>query len=248
MDLLTLWYMGIPVYVRIRTELEHMIRSGEFPPGSRLPTEAELQRQHSISRATAQRVLTELAQVGLAERYRRRGTFVADGPRQESLLRFVNPLLEGPEIPGRHELQSAAVIPAKDADIRLPGVPDGEPVHHIQRLKFDIDNNPIAVELSAIPFSLAPSLHEEDLTHLTVYDYFSRHDVPIAKSRVYIEPTILSQQTATQLMTCRGQAAIRLRRLTWLTNGKLAEGMWHLIRPSLVEFFVEHSIGGRAEE
>lgn len=83
--------MSAPLYLRIRNELEARIRSGELPPGARLPTEAELQEAHGIGRATAQRVLHELAQAGLVERHRRRGTFVADGVRQENLLRFVNP-------------------------------------------------------------------------------------------------------------------------------------------------------------
>ncbi|MFI5628693.1 GntR family transcriptional regulator [Streptomyces sp. NPDC051664] len=52
-------------------------RSGEL--GSRLPTEAELQQQYSVGGATAQRALTELAQAGLVERHRRRGSFVTEG-------------------------------------------------------------------------------------------------------------------------------------------------------------------------
>ncbi|WP_329812465.1 GntR family transcriptional regulator, partial [Streptomyces sp. GSL17-113] len=48
--------MSAPLYLRIRNELEARIRSGELPPGARLPTEAELQEAHGIGRATAQRV------------------------------------------------------------------------------------------------------------------------------------------------------------------------------------------------
>lgn len=234
--------MAVPAYLRIRTELEQRIRSGALPPGSRLPTEAELQHQHSIGRATAQRVLTELAQAGLVERHRRRGTFVAEGARQENLLRFVNPILQGAEIPGRHAVESANVIPARDADVKLPGVADDEPVHQLRRLKFDLDDNAIAIELTAIPFSLAPRLHDEDLAHLTVHDYFARNGVPAAKSRIYIDPTRLDEATAGQLRMPPGQAVIRLRRLTWLTDGKLAEATWIIIRPNLVEFFIEQTI------
>jgi GntR family transcriptional regulator len=234
--------MVTPAYLRIRTELEQRIRSGALPPGSRLPTEAELQQQHSIGRATAQRVLTELAQAGLAERHRRRGTFVAGGARQENLLRLVNPVLQGPEIPGRHEVESAAVIPAGDADVALPGIADDEPVHQLRRLKFDLDEAPIAVELSVVPFSLAPQLHEEDLVHLTMHDYFRRNGIPAAKSRVFIDPILLDEDTAARLRIEPGEAVIRIRRLTWLTDGKLAEAMWHVIRPDLVEFFIEQTI------
>ncbi|MEV0701686.1 GntR family transcriptional regulator [Saccharopolyspora sp. NPDC050389] len=234
--------MATPAYLRIRTELEQRIRSGALPPGTRLPTEAELQQQYSVGRATAQRVLTELAQAGLAERHRRRGTFVAEGARQENLLRLVNPTLQGPEIHGRHAVESAAVIPARDADVELPGIDDDTPVNQLRRLKFDVDDNPIAVELAAVPFALAPRMLDEDLAHLTVHDYFARNGVPAAKSRVYIDPVLLDEATADRLHMTPGQAVIRLRRLTWLTDGKLAEAMWHIIRPDLVEFFIEQTV------
>lgn len=234
--------MAAPTYLRLRTELERRIRSGALPPGSRLPTEAELQRRHSISRSTAQRVLNELARAGLVERHRRRGTFVSQSARQENLLRVVNPTLSGPEIPGRHVVESASVVPAGAADVALPGVEDDTPVNHLRRVKFDTDDNPIAVELSAVPFALAPDLLDEELAHLTVHDYFTRNHVPAATSRVYIDPVLLTEREAARLGCAPGLPVIRLRRLTWLVDGRLAEAMWHLIRPDLVEFFVEQSV------
>ncbi|EHR61055.1 GntR family transcriptional regulator [Saccharomonospora cyanea] len=234
--------MATPTYLRIRAELEQRIRSGELPPGSRLPTEAELQRRHSISRSTAQRVLNELAQAGLVERHRRRGTFVAQTARRENLLRLVNPTLSGPEIPGRHAVETAAVVPAREADVALPGVDDDTPVNQLRRLKFDTDDNPIAIELSAVPFALAPALLDEELAHLTVHDYFARHGIPAATSRVYIDPVLLGDTEARQLACEPGRPVIRLRRLTWLVDGRLAEAMWHLFRPDLVEFFIEQSV------
>jgi DNA-binding GntR family transcriptional regulator len=234
--------MAVPAYLRIRHELEQRIRSGALPPGSRLPTEAELQQQYAVGRATAQRVLTELAQAGLVERHRRRGSFVTDGARQENLLRFVDPALRGPEIPGRHGVESVAVVPARDAGVSMPGIAEDTPVHRLRRLKYDLDGSVIAVELSAIPFALAPRLQEEDLDHLTTHDYFARLGVPAAKSRVYIDPIALDAQTATRLGVPEGQAVIRLRRLTWLTDGKLAEARWDISRPDLVEFFLEQTV------
>ncbi|MFD0547580.1 GntR family transcriptional regulator [Streptomyces mexicanus] len=156
--------MAVPAYLRIRHELEQRIRSGALPPGSRLPTEAELQQQYAVGRATAQRVLTELAQAGLVERHRRRGSFVTDGARQENLLRFVDPVLRGPEIPGRHGVESVAVVPARDAGVSMPGIAEDTPVHRLRRLKYDLDGSVIAVELSAIPFALAPGCRRRILT------------------------------------------------------------------------------------
>jgi len=41
--------MAVPTCLRIRYQFEQRIRSGTLTPGSRLPTEAELQRRTTIS-------------------------------------------------------------------------------------------------------------------------------------------------------------------------------------------------------
>lgn len=234
--------MTAPLYLQIRNDLEGRIRSGDLPPGSRLPTEAELQEQHGIGRATAQRVLHELAQAGLVERHRRRGTFVADGVRKENLLRFANPQLSGPEIPGRHEVHSAAVVPASDVTPPVPGLPNDTPVVHLVRRKFDADDTPVALEYATIPFALAPRLLDEDLAHLTMIPYFRRNGVPIATSRMYLDPILLDQQTS-ELLGCEaGTPILRQRRLTWLESGEPAESAAYLLRPGLMEFYIEQSV------
>lgn len=239
--------MSQPAYLRIRAELEQQIQNGGLPPGARLPTEAELQQQHSISRATAQRVLNELAHAGLVERHRRRGTFVTDAARQENLLRVVNPTLRGPEIPGKHRVESAAVITANDTEVELAGLASDAPVTQLRRVKLDVNDRPIAVECSAVPFAVAPALLKEHLEELAVHDYFTRERIPVAKTRVYLEPILLGKPDADRLAMSPGQPVMRLRRLTWLVDGGLAEAMWHLFRPDLVEFFLEQTVPSQSE-
>jgi len=162
----------------IRTELEARIQSGDLPPGARLPTEAELQQEHNVSRATAQRVLNDLAQAGLVVRRRGRGTHVADSARHVNLLRLVDPRLGSAKIPGEHRVLSAKVVPAANALVELPGIDDDAPVIQLVRLKYDAADNPFTIETQAIPFALAPGLLDEDLVHLTTREYFAANKVP----------------------------------------------------------------------
>jgi DNA-binding transcriptional regulator YhcF (GntR family) len=62
---------------RIRSDIEGRIRSGEWPPGHRIPFEHELMAQYACSRMTVNKVLAMLADAGMIERRRRAGSFVA---------------------------------------------------------------------------------------------------------------------------------------------------------------------------
>lgn len=234
--------MSAPKYQQIRADLEARIRSGELPPGAKLPTEVELQEQYGVSRATAQRTLDDLARAGLVVRYRRRGTFVATGSEQTNLLRFVDTRQTGPEVHGPHVVLSARVVPARDAGVAMPGIDDDVPVNQLRRIKYDEHGSPHGLELSAVPFALAPRLFDEDLEQLTFLHYFHRTGIPVATSRMYIEPDVLDRDAADLLHCAPGTPVLRLRRETWLVNGQLAEARWDIIRPDIAKFFIESSV------
>ena len=69
----------IPIHHQLATLLREEIAAGAYPPGVRLPTELELCDRYGVSRTPARRALGTLADEGLIVRYRRRGSFVADG-------------------------------------------------------------------------------------------------------------------------------------------------------------------------
>lgn len=66
-----------PLHQRIRSDIEARIRSGEWAPGHRAPTEAELLAQYGCSRMTVNKAMTALVEAGLIERRKRAGSFVA---------------------------------------------------------------------------------------------------------------------------------------------------------------------------
>lgn len=66
-----------PLHQRIRSDIEARIRSGEWEPGHRAPTEAELMAQYACSRMTVNKAMTTLVEAGLIVRRKRAGSFVA---------------------------------------------------------------------------------------------------------------------------------------------------------------------------
>ena len=61
-----------PLYEELAASLRHAIKSGELPPGARLPTEAELASEHRVSRNTVRQALAKLQAGGLITRGRGR--------------------------------------------------------------------------------------------------------------------------------------------------------------------------------
>ncbi len=74
---------GFPKYARLREALRKAILEGQWPRGSRLPTEDELTRITGLSLGTVQRSLRELADQGIVVRNQGSGTFVS--PRLKSI-------------------------------------------------------------------------------------------------------------------------------------------------------------------
>lgn len=62
---------------RIRSDIEARIRSGEWPPGHRIPFEHELVAHYGCARATVNKAVSALVAAGLIERRKRAGSFVA---------------------------------------------------------------------------------------------------------------------------------------------------------------------------
>jgi GntR family transcriptional regulator len=73
-----------PKYQALRAAIVDAIASGDWTPGMRLPTEAELANALPYSLGTVQKAYSELVKNGLVERARGRGSFVAPLQRQMS--------------------------------------------------------------------------------------------------------------------------------------------------------------------
>ena len=65
-----------PLYFQLYSLLKNCILDGTFAKGVQLPTEKQLSHEFGISRITAKRSLDELAEEGLVERHRGKGTHV----------------------------------------------------------------------------------------------------------------------------------------------------------------------------
>lgn len=230
---------ALPLYLQIRRGIEEKIQTGALAPGARLPTEKDLRSQYGVSRATAQRVLNELAGAGLAVRRRRRGTFVAHVTPQINLLSYAAPEIAEKGMPGRHEVISARIVRAGDAVLSLPGAAADTAVVELVRLKLNAQERQHAVDRHVILFSAAPDLRDEDLEQLVPMRYYRSRGPPIDTVRVYLDPVGLSEYDA-ELLGCEvGTPSLMRRRESRAHDGSGVEVAATVVRPGAAQFFVE---------
>lgn len=125
-----------PAYVRIAGEYARRIRGGELPPGTRLPSYAEIAQQNGVSDIVVRKALELLQSQGLVRSVRRRGVFVADRP---NLVR-VSPerQMESAERSFQNESEQQVEVdrdtqqlPATTELAEALGIPAGQEINHV---------------------------------------------------------------------------------------------------------------------
>jgi len=74
------------LHQRILSDIQTLILSGEWAPGSKIPVEHEFMKQYKCSRMTVSKVLTQLANARMIERRRKLGSFVSRPHSQSAVL------------------------------------------------------------------------------------------------------------------------------------------------------------------
>lgn len=79
--------MSAPKYLAIVKKIEELIRSGQFPEGSQLPTHRELAQQWATTPITVAKAYKELAEKKLIESFVGRGSFVSNHSQLSDVIR-----------------------------------------------------------------------------------------------------------------------------------------------------------------
>ncbi len=85
---------AVPLHIQLLNEIRHCVVSGEWRPGSKMPSELTLQVDLGISRSTVRQALQAASYEGLIDTIPGKGTFVSQTPpqlRSSHLVGFVIP-------------------------------------------------------------------------------------------------------------------------------------------------------------
>ena len=204
---------SVPLYVQLEEIIRARIKTGDWSPGDRIPSENDFNRLYGVARMTARSVLTKLVQEGFLFRVAGKGTFVAHnkietrspayqgvreqleelGHRTTTLL--VTEELQEPSISVRQHLQ----------------LESGVNVTAIERIRC-ADEIPISVHYSYVPVPLAPTLHEHDTVTEQLCVLLDRHfGLKMTRVEERLESVPATEQVAKRLEINPGDPILMLQ-------------------------------------
>ncbi|WP_326538648.1 UTRA domain-containing protein [Pseudorhodoferax sp.] len=201
-------------YSDIQDWLRTGIREGRWRAGDRLPSEAELCLQFSVSRMTVNRALRELQHAGLVRREQGRGSFVAPLERVAARLELRDLHQDAAER-GHHHEAEVLVLRAEAASADCAhalGLRRGQRVFFCQLLHRE-QGVPLQLESRWVLPSAAPAFLEQDFGRQTPTAYLLQV-APLTAAQYQIEAVAASPEEARCLGLEAGEPCLLVQRLS----------------------------------
>lgn len=142
------------------------IKSGQYPAGSKLPSEDQLAREFSVSRVTLREALRVLEDDGVIVRRHGSGTFVLDKravPVQPlSSIVSISTIFKRAGLEDRFIKVGVKKIPAAQRIAEKLGIPTGEEIWEVERVR-TIGEKPAVYSFDYFPASFVPEGGEKIL-------------------------------------------------------------------------------------
>jgi GntR family transcriptional regulator len=232
----------IPYYIQLMDLLKDQVSKDKWHPGDQIPGEQDLCETYGVSRTVVRQALRELEFQGVINRRKGKGTFISVPKISEGLVQkltgFYQDMVERGHIPGTKVLHQK-IIPANEKIAHYLKIQPGADVIDIQRLRF-IDNEPIQLVTTYIPYELCPSLVKVDLTNRSLYAFLEKeYGIFPARGQRYIE-AVLSNETEARLLDIeKGAPLLMLDSISYSDSGQPIEYYHALHRGDRSRFEVE---------
>lgn len=188
---------SMPLYYQIVSDIKQQIKDGVLLPGDKLPAENTLSQTYQVSRVTVRKALDDLCALGLTERRPNRGHFVAriKDDRKNGKRSLHDTLLSSGRVPTSRIL-SMTTEPASPSQSRHFGIPQGEPVILIHRVRY-ADGVPFALEHIYLPGDLFEGINPWQLENSSMIRIMEEEfHIEIAYSTQTLNPKVPTAQQA----------------------------------------------------
>lgn len=214
----------VPLYFQIAENLKKAIESGELKPGQRLDNEIQLSEQLTVSRPTVRQAIQRLTQEGLVVRQRGVGTVIVERRIQRRLA--LSSLYEDLRASGKQpatSVLSVRSVPADDETAAALGVPPGQAVMRIERVR-EAEGSPLAVMRNFLPADLLPRADIESvLTRQGLYETLRQQGVRFHSAEEVIGARKATAAEAALLQAPRNSTVLTMTRVAMDPAGRVIE-------------------------
>lgn len=214
----------MPQYLALRDRIAEGIDAGKMTPGTRLPSERQLQTESGAARGTIREALFQLEAEGLIYRRDRSGWYVSPPPVTYDPTRwagFMTYVTEQGREPATETLTTEE-IPAASAVADIFRVAPGSRLLMILRRR-SIDGRPVLIERIMVDAALAPGLLEHDLNGSLTQILSNHYGLSVARNRVDMRPCALVKAAADGLGVKAGTPGLLVVRTSFDERGRVVE-------------------------
>ncbi len=232
----------VPLYAQVQEAIRDAIQQGEALPGDQLPSEPDLCQLFDVSRTVVRQALVSMEYEGLIVRRKGKGTFVARPKIGESLFQELTGFYQDMESKGERPVSRVLqqqVVPATAKVAEMLALPVETPVLVIDRVR-SINNEPLVLVTTWLPYALCPNVLTADLTRQSLYALLERdYGIVIARGKRMIQAIAASEYEAGLLEIARGAPLVALESISYLEDGTPVEYYKALHRGDRSMFEVE---------
>jgi len=236
------FYSHIPYYIQLMDLLKDQILNKKWQPGEQILGEQDLCDTYGISRTVVRQALRELELEGVINRRKGKGTYISEPKISEGLIQnltgFYQDMVERGLKPVTQVLHQN-VVKATEKVSQFLGIEPGTEVVDIQRLRF-INDEPIQLVTTYIPYKVFPPLATADLTNRSLYEFIEKEGgIFLTRGRRYIEAVLANETEALLLGIERGAPLLMLDSVSYIETGQPIEYYHALHRGDRSRFEVE---------
>lgn len=235
-----------PIYQQLNGRLRLLVRSGECPLGNQFLTERQICERYEVSRATANKALSNLVSEGLLEFRKGVGTFVRGRPLDynlRALVSFTDKALAAGKQPDTEVLQfeSVRAVDVLDDVPQVLHVRPEAPLYYMERLRL-ADGLPVILEKRYVVAEYCPDLTAEDVRGSLYSVWTQRYYLPIEGADESIRAVNTRGADARLLKLRDGAAGMLIRSVGHLTGNRPLWSERTLYRGDSYEF--QNRLGG----
>lgn len=235
-----------PLYDQLKESIIEKINNGTLIPSDKLPSYKKLCDEYGVSHMTAFRAVRELINQGFLSTIPGSGIYVAE--RRSSielnvLNSFTNLVRSQGKTPGSRIIE-LSIVPATGALANQMLVPQESDLIHLLRLRL-IDNKPVSLGHSWLPYSLFPDFLDHDLTDRSLFQFlYERYGIEIVRGLQTISARLATQFEMEQLKLVPPGIVMTQDATQFDPHDRLIEFSQHAVNPQLHPFY-QYTYAGR---